>query len=100
MRRVMRKTFTYDNGAENIYHARVNMLLGTKSYFCHPYHGWEKGTVENTIGIVRRFYPKGTDFIRVSDREIKELENWLNDRPRKCLAFKTPAEAFKLECCT
>jgi IS30 family transposase len=94
------KTLTYDNGPENMYHVFVNRHLGTRSYFCHPYHGWEKGTVENTIGIVRRFYPKGTDFRGVSEKEIKKLEAWLNNRPRKCLAFKTPSEAFKLECCT
>lgn len=94
------KTFTYDNGPENTYHVFVNRHLGTESYFCHPYHGWEKGTVENTIGIVRRFYPKGTNFKQVSEREIKKLETWLNNRPRKCLAFKTPSEAFTQECCT
>lgn len=94
------KTLTYDNGAENTYHLYVNHHLKTNSYFCHPYHGWEKGTVENTIGIVRRFYPKGTNFSEVSKRAIKRLEAWLNNRPRKCLAFKTPSEAFKAECCT
>lgn len=94
------KTLTYDNGPENTCHLFVNHYLKTDSYFCHPYHGWEKGTVENTIGIVRRFYPKGTNFNGVSEREIKNLEAWLNNRPRKCLAFKTPSEAFKQECCT
>lgn len=94
------KSLTYDNGPENTYHIFVNRRLGTESYFCHPYHGWEKGTVENTIGIVRRFYPKGTKFIEVSENEIKNLEIWLNNRPRKCLAFKTPSEAFRSECCT
>ncbi len=96
----MCQSLTYDNGAENACHLFVNRHLGTRSYFCHPYHGWEKGTVENTIGIVRRFYPKGTDFREVSEDEVKDLETWLNNRPRKCLAFKTPAEAFKQECCT
>jgi IS30 family transposase len=94
------KTLTYDNGPENTYHKFVNNRLGTQSYFCHPYHSWEKGTVENTIGIIRRFYPKGTNFMEVQEKEVKNLENWLNNRPRKCLAFKTPSEAFNLECCT
>lgn len=93
------KTFTYDNGPENTYHVFVNRHLGTESYFCHPYHGWEKGTVENTIGIVRRFYPKGTRFTEVTEEDVQRLETWLNNRPRKCLAFKTPSEAFKQECC-
>lgn len=96
----MVKTLTYDNGPENTYHVFVNRHLGTQSYFCHPYHGWEKGTVENTIGIVRRFYPKGTNFTEVSEADVEKLEAWLNDRPRKCLAFKTPMEAFRQECCT
>ena len=96
----MVKTLTYDNGPENTYHVFVNRHLGTQSYFCHPYHGWEKGTVENTIGIVRRFYPKGTNFTEVSEGDVQNLETWLNDRPRKCLAFRTPLEAFKHECCT
>lgn len=100
MRRIMRKSFTYDNGSENKCHLRINNLFGTQSYFCHPYSGWEKGTVENTAGLVRRFFPKGTHFALVKDEEIENMQNWLNQRPRKCLNFKTPSEVFKSECCT
>jgi len=100
MRRGMRRSFTYDNGAENTCHLRINLRFGTKSYFCHPYHGWEKGTVENTVGLVRRFFPKSTNFALVKEEEIEEMQNWLNGRPRKCLNFKTPLEAFKAERCT
>ena len=55
-------TITYDNGSEFCYHERVNQELQIKSYFCKPYHSWEKGTVENINGLIRRFFPKGTDF--------------------------------------
>lgn len=96
----LRKSLTYDNGPENAQHVRVNAVLGTKSYFCAPFHSWEKGTVENTIGLVRRFLPKKTDFAKVSKTQIESIERWLNHRPRKCLNFKTPAEVFASECCT
>src|SRR3989338_3681910 len=91
------KTITYDNGSENTDHEKTNRILGTQSYFCEPYHSWEKGTVENTIGLVRRFLPKKTDFAIVSSKDIRRIERWLNNRPRKCLNFKTPAEAMKTE---
>ncbi|MEF3280345.1 MAG: IS30 family transposase, partial [Elusimicrobiota bacterium] len=55
---------------------------------------WEKGTVENTNGLIRRFFPKKTDFSKISEERLKEVETWLNDRHRKCLGFKTPAEVF------
>lgn len=91
------KTFTYDNGPENWGHVYVNYKLGTKSYFCHPYHSWERGTVENTIGIIRRRYPKGTDFANVSESQVEQLQKWLNKRPKKCLGFRTPWEAYSQE---
>jgi len=96
----MKRTITYDNGTENICHVMINNHVGTKSYFCNPYRSWEKGTVENTIGIVRWFLPKKTNFTKVSDEQIKNIENWLNNRPRKCLNFMTPNEVYKSECCT
>lgn len=98
--KLFRKTITYDNGPENAFHTSVNHVLGTKSYFCRPHRSWEKGTIENTIGIVRRFLPKSTDFSKVSIKQIKKIEKWLNNRPRKCLNFLTPYEAFKAKCCT
>ncbi len=96
----LRKSFTYDNGRENVCHTFVNTTLGSASYFCHPGRSYEKGTVENTIGILRRKWPKEMQFTGVPDIELKKLENWLNDRPRKCLGFKTPREAYKTERCT
>lgn len=91
----MLRTITYDNGPENHEHTRTNRVLGTRSYFCEPYHSYERGTVENTIGLIRRFLPKKTDFSKISKNEIRSIERWLNNRPRKCLGFKTPAEVFK-----
>ncbi len=97
---LMKRSITYDNGSENVCHVMVNNKVGTKSYFCNPYRSWEKGTVENTIGIVRWFLPKKTDFATVSNEQIKNIENWLNNRPRKCLKFMTPNEVYKAERCT
>lgn len=96
----LRKTLTYDNGTGNSQHQKTNATLGTRSFFCHPYHAWEKGTVENTVGLVRRFFPKGTNFDQVTPEEVKLVERRLNRRPRKCLQFLTPNEAFRLERCT
>lgn len=90
-----RKTITYDNGTEFAMHDTVNEELKTKSYFCTPYSAWEKGTVENINGIIRRFYPKGTDFDLISDAELQLVEKWINNRPMKILEFKTPNEKFK-----
>ena len=90
----MRKSITYDNGTENVEHELVNATLKTRSYFCHPYTSQEKGTVENTNGLVRRHWPKRTDFAKLSQSEVKTMERWLNSRPRKCLDFQTPAEVF------
>jgi len=91
----MRRTMTYDNGSENAQHEEVNAKLGTKSYFCAPYHSWEKGSVENAIGLVRIFFPKGTDFATITKKQVKHVEYLLNTRPRKCLDYRTPAEVFR-----
>lgn len=96
----LRRTITYDNGSENTDHETTNKLLGTQSYFCNPYHSWEKGTVENTIGLIRRFLPKKTDFARVDTSDIECIELLLNNRPRKCLDYLTPLEVVTKECCT
>jgi IS30 family transposase len=96
----MRMTITYDNGPENTCHGRTNHSLGTQSYFCEPYHSWEKGAVENSIGLIRRYFPKGTNFSNVTKKQVLSVEKQLNNRPRKCLKYQTPAEAFRLECCT
>lgn len=96
----LRLSITYDNGPENAEHLRTNKALGTCSYFCEPFHSYERGTVENTIGLVRRFLPKKTNLAKISQVHLSKIEYWLNNRPRKCLGFKTPAEVFKAGCCT
>src|SRR5512139_3276559 len=96
----LRRSITYDNGPENAEHMRTNQILGTASYFCEPFHSYERGTVENTIGLVRRFLPKKTNLAKISQDHLVKIEYWLNNRPRKCLGFRTPAEVFKAECCT
>lgn len=88
------KTITYDNGPEFAYHERINEELNMKSYFCKPYHAWEKGTVEYINGLIRRFFPKGTDFDNITDNEIQFVEDWINNRPMKILGFKSPNETF------
>lgn len=90
----LRRSITYDNGHENVMHENVNQALEMKSYFCAPYHSWEKGTIENTNGLIRRYLPKGTDFNNISKKEIRRIENALNNRPRKCLRYKTPLEVL------
>jgi len=90
----LRRTITYDNGSENVEHQRTNELLGTKSYFYTPFHSWEKGSVENGIGLIRRYLPKKTDFATISSYRLRKIENLLNNRPRKCLSYKTPSEVF------
>ncbi len=89
-----RKTITYDNGKKNVNHRHINAFLGTQSFFCNPYHSWEKGSIEQIIGLLRRYLPKKTDFAKVSDDQIAYIEHRLNSRPRKCLNFKTPYEVF------
>jgi IS30 family transposase len=86
----VRNSITYDNGTENAFHELTNKALGTKSYFCNPYHSWEKGTVENLIGIVRRFYPKKTDWKNVTQWDLNKVARFINNRPMKCLGFKSP----------
>jgi IS30 family transposase len=93
-----RRSITYDNGIENYWHHKINHTLKTTSYFCQPYHSWEKGTVENTNGLIRRIFPKKTDWAKVSLEQLEQLEQLLNNRPRKCLNFKTPAEVFTKFC--
>ncbi len=90
----LRLSITYDNGSENRDHLRINKTLNTDSYFCQPYHSWEKGSVENTIGLIRRFLPKKTDLRSVPLSSIAYIEALLNNRPRKCLNYQTPEEIY------
>jgi IS30 family transposase len=87
-------TLTLDNGSENQYWRELQSPTGATVYFAHPYHSWERGTNENTNGLVRRYFPKGTDFTQVSEEEIAAVEYALNTRPRKRLGWKTPLEVW------
>lgn len=91
----LRQSITYDNGSENTLHEELNEALGTQSFFCAPYHSWEKGSVEQTNGLIRRFFPKGTNFKTVELSEFNRIEKLLNNRPRKCLRYRTPYEVFR-----
>ena len=95
-----RKSITYDNGSENYYHESVNHKLGMQSFFCKPYHSWEKGSVENANGLIRRYIPKKTNLDNVTQEELTRIEKLINNRPRKCLGFKTAAECFASLCLT
>ena len=90
-------SITYDNGTEFAYHEEINTLLESVSYFCEPYHSWEKGSVENRNWFIRRFLPKKTDFATITKDNILKIQGWLNNRPMKCLKYKTPKEIFEQE---
>ena len=90
------KSITYDNGCEFTMHEKINKTLNIKSFFCKPYSSYEKGTVENINGLIRRFFPKGTDFDTISEEEIAYVENWINNRPMKILNYMTPEQVFQL----
>jgi IS30 family transposase len=88
-------TITFDNGIENRNHEAVAVGLRIKTYFCNKYRSWEKGGVENTIGRIRRFIPKGADLADYTHADIARIEHWLNHTPRKCLNYKTPYDMMK-----
>ena len=88
------KTLTYDNGKEFALHLDIDEVLQSNGYFAHPYHSWERGLNENTNGLIRQFFPKGKDLSEVTDEEIQSVMDKLNNRPRKCLGFKTPNQVF------
>lgn len=93
----LKRTMTYDNGFEMANHQWLTEQTGTDIYFAHPYSSWERGTNENTNGLIRRFLPKKTDFNLVTARELKNIQDKLNNRPRKILNYLTPEEAMKKE---
>lgn len=87
-------TITGDNGKEFAEHVRIAETLKANFYFAHPYSAWERGTNENTNGLVRQYFPKKIDFSKVARSETKVVVDRLNHRPRKCLDFKSPCEVF------
>jgi len=88
------KTITSDNGKEFAYHEEVAQSLDADFYFANPYHSWERGLNEHTNGLIRQYLPKQTDFTQVKRKQIRFIQDRLNNRPRKSLGFKTPAQVF------
>jgi IS30 family transposase len=85
-------TITADNGKEFAYHEQISKALSANVYFAHPYSSWERGLNENTNGLLRQYFPKGTDLKKVEQIEVRRAVRRLNSRPRKVLGFKTPAQ--------
>ena len=90
----LRRTLTQDNGVEFAHHHKLNTSFALKTYFCDPHSPWQKGGIENLNGRLRRYLPLNTDFPNLSDQALREIEDRINNTPRKCLGFKTPAELF------
>lgn len=91
---VLRASLTYDRGKEMTQHKKLTENLRINVYFCDPQSPWQRGSNENTNGLVRQFFPKGTDFSDVSEEELLHVEKLLNERPRKKLQYLTPDEVF------
>lgn len=88
------KSITFDNGSENACHTKIRDGYDILTFFCDTYAAWQKGGVENTIGLIRRYLPKGTDMSTITDEQIQSIEDWLNNRPRKKLNYLSPNEAL------
>lgn len=91
----MKKTLTYDNGTEMAQHKLFTKNTKVQVYFTHPYSPWERPTNENSNGLVRDYFPAGTDFNLISKQRFKEVQNQLNERPRHVLDYRTPKEVFE-----
>lgn len=92
-----RKTLTMDNGKENYNHQKLIGWLGLKTFFCDPYCAWQKGSNENHNGVLRRYIPKKADLTGLYQSELNAIIEEINQRPRKCLGYETPKEAFTRE---
>ncbi len=88
------RTITADNGREFAQHEKIAAAVGAEFYFAHPYHSWERGTNENTNGLLRQYFPKNTNFLTLTATDLAAVQKKLNNRPRKVLGFKTPHEVF------
>jgi transposase, IS30 family len=95
----LRRTMTFDDGTEFAQHAKLSRQLNMAVYFAQPYCSWQRGTNENTNGLVRQFFPKGTDFQRISHHEVTRVETLINERPRRRHGYRTPAEILADRLC-
>jgi transposase, IS30 family len=95
----LRRSLTLDNGKEFADHRRLGQALDLEVYFAEPRRPWQRGTNENTNGLLRQYFPKGTDFLRVTHQEVARVERQLNERPRKRLDYRTPAEQLGERLC-
>lgn len=91
----LRCSLTLDNGKEFAYHETLEKKTGIAVYFANAYHSWERGTSENTNGLIRRLHPKKRSFEKIGLLELMTAEQYVNDRPRKCLGWRTPREVFE-----
>jgi transposase, IS30 family len=98
IKRAKRTTITYDRGTEFSDHERIERNTKTQVYFCNPYHSWERGTNENTNGLLRWFFPKKTLFATITQQDVRRAERLLNTRPRKRHNYLTPLEVFNESC--
>ena len=89
------KTITFDNGKEFAYHYKIAQDLMVKTYFTRPYTSQDKGTVENRIGVLRRFFPKKTDLTMITEKRTKEVEKLINYRPIRKFNYNNPIEILK-----
>jgi IS30 family transposase len=89
------KTITFDNGKEFSYHEEISEKLSCKAYFAKPYHSWERGQNENANGLLRQYFPKSMELVNISRSQVNFAVDRLNNRPRKCLDYKTPYEVFE-----
>jgi IS30 family transposase len=90
----MKRSLTYDRGTEMAEHKYFTQQTGVPVYFADPHSPWQRGSCENINGLIRDFFPKGTDFKKITKERLKQVQNWLNERPRQTLDWKTPKEVF------